>query len=537
MGLWRNFLEPIPAEKKQLLEERWRELAPELRSVAQGFGQQCTGCGALIGAFPRCDFDCKGCYLGSRANAAKPFDEAEIDRQLAHLRRHLGPKGNLQITDGEVTLMAPKRLVALLRRARELGMIPMLMTHGDSFRRRPELLPRLVSEGGLTEVSIHVDSSQKGRRGFPIGDFAVGDEAALHPLRDEFAAMIRQVRRRTGVRLRAATTVTVSRDNLDGVGDVVAWCLANRDAFGILSFQPLAQVGRTLSHLEGITHDELWSRIGAVLEPHGFSTAQRGAVRFGHLDCTRTEPMVAYQRRGEGPRLFSMLRPGDPADEAIVQQFLGRGFGGVVFRDDRPLDRLGRALGLFRQAPGWFLGPFRRWLVGRLHQLGTGPARLMRDLALGAVRIDSFAVASHSFMSAAELDTETGRERLAACVFRVPVGDRMVSMCEVNARGLRQQLYDLGTSSGFAAFEPQDQAVAAAFEPPGEQRREQASEQEQAGDGGELEAQIVARETAEIHPVTAALGVGVGLPSGGIGGQAPGEATGAGEHEGAAKSI
>ena len=43
-------------------------------------------------------------------------------------------------------------------------------------------------------------------------------------------------------------------------------------------------------------------------------------------------------------------------------------------------------------------------------------------------------------MGAAEIDTELGRQRLAACVFRVPVDGEMVSMCEVNAGVLRKRL-------------------------------------------------------------------------------------------------
>ena len=38
------------------------------------------------------------------------------------------------------------------------------------------------------------------------------------------------------------------------------------------------------------------------------------------------------------------------------------------------------------------------------------------------------------------LATERGAERLDACAFRVPVGGRMVSMCELNATGLREEL-------------------------------------------------------------------------------------------------
>jgi hypothetical protein len=43
--------------------------------------------------------------------------------------------------------------------------------------------------------------------------------------------------------------------------------------------------------------------------------------------------------------------------------------------------------------------------------------------------------------TAAELATGTGRERLAACVFRVPIGQEMVPMCRVNASGIRDTVY------------------------------------------------------------------------------------------------
>ena len=57
------------------------------------------------------------------------------------------------------------------------------------------------------------------------------------------------------------------------------------------------------------------------------------------------------------------------------------------------------------------------------------------------VRARYFCIVSHRFMSAAETDTAIGRERLAACAFRVPIGDRLEPMCAVNARGLRDAFY------------------------------------------------------------------------------------------------
>jgi hypothetical protein len=41
----------------------------------------------------------------------------------------------------------------------------------------------------------------------------------------------------------------------------------------------------------------------------------------------------------------------------------------------------------------------------------------------------------------AELESPLGAERVARCVFHVPISDRLVSMCEVNALGARERYY------------------------------------------------------------------------------------------------
>ncbi len=44
-------------------------------------------------------------------------------------------------------------------------------------------------------------------------------------------------------------------------------------------------------------------------------------------------------------------------------------------------------------------------------------------------------------MSAPELDTPLGQERLAQCVFHLSINGERRSMCEVNALGLREVYY------------------------------------------------------------------------------------------------
>src|SRR3954467_4463582 len=213
--VWELFQDPATPERRVLRAARWAGLDPALRLPGQGLGQKATGCGATIGVQPRCDFACTGCYLGHEANRIPALPTAAVLRQLDEMRQWLGPKSNVQITDGEVTLRPVAELVEILRYARSIGVIPMVMTHGDNLRRQPGLLERLMVEGGLTEVSIHVDITQRGRDGYK----APKSELELMPLRAEFAGMVREARRRTGRRLRAAMTLTVTRENLAQIAD------------------------------------------------------------------------------------------------------------------------------------------------------------------------------------------------------------------------------------------------------------------------------------------------------------------------------
>jgi|CXWL01.1.fsa_nt_gi MoaA/NifB/PqqE/SkfB family radical SAM enzyme len=444
----RLLAEPVPREKKARLADRWRDLDPSLRTPQQGFGRQATGCGATIGVMPKCDFDCVGCYLGEEANRVPRLPLAEVLAQLDQLRAHLGPKGNVQITDGEVTLLPPDELVAILRHAREIGLLPMVMTHGDTFRRRPELLRRLVAEAGLREVSIHVDTLQRGRRGTAV----VADEAELAPIRAELAGVIAEVRRATGVRLRSATTMTISRDNLAGVPAVVDWCLAHRDVFGFMSFQPLAQVGRTREELRGVGVDELWAAIGSALAPYGWRGWSDQAVYFGHPACTRMEVFLVYQRPGETPRLLPLVRPGHPEDLDLVTRYLASPAAGVAFREDTIAERVCRSIGMVVRDLPTFAGPVRRWLAARCAEVGTSLAGLAMDLARGRARLDGFTLNSHHFMSDDEVHTPLGQERLAACVFRLPVNGEMVPMCRVNTMGVRETFY-----AAIAAGRPAEQ--------------------------------------------------------------------------------
>ena len=434
---WSLLRDPVTSEKRRILAERWASLDDGVKYPTQGLGQKATGCGATIGIQPRCDFACTGCYLGDEANRIPALSLSAILRQLDELRTYLGPKSNVQITDGEVTLRPVEELVEILRYARSIGIVPMLMTHGDNLRRQPGLLERLMTEGHLTEVSIHIDITQRGRDGYR----SPKSELELMPLREEFASMIREARRKTGLRLRAAQTLTVTADNLPQVGEVVSWTIKNRDAFSLISFQPMAMVGRTRKSLRGVTPQTLWQEVSRGTETYGLEIKSTRPMNFGHEECTRFVPIMAIEKVAGQPKLVQFIRD-QPDDITIMTEFFDKGLGGVAFRDDLPIEMVARGAGILKREPRWLFGRARRWINRRLkEEAGTSFFPLLLNGIRGKVRFDGITLTSHHFMEASELTTDLGQARLAACVFRISYNGEMVPMCQMNAGGVREQFY------------------------------------------------------------------------------------------------
>lgn len=463
---WRSIRDalrrPVFPESRALLAANWRDLSPALQTPRQMLGRQGNGCGATIGAMPRCDFACRGCYLGEEANKI-PADSVEtIKAQMRALRPKLGPAGNLQLTDGEVTLRPVGDVVELLRYARTLDLIPMLMTHGDSFRRRPELLETLVRDGGLTEVSIHVDTTQRGR----VGPWRnPTSEAALNPLRAEFGQMLRDVRARTGINVRAATTMTITPENIGGVADVVRWLSEHPDDFFMISFQPIAQVGRTEDGLgDSVDVEALWREIARGLYGNSSDeSVQRllsGQKWLGHPGCNRFVHGVMAQRQATSPLVASastfhpVRQETDVADLERVDGFLHR-FGGISFRRDARLTAVARVVGMVARAPRFFARHVAPYAWNWLDRFAPGaPWSALRDLTTGRLKAHGFLFVSHHFMSRAQLETPLGQERVRHCVFHVPVNGALISMCEVNALGIREAYYAQITSRRRAPVEP-----------------------------------------------------------------------------------
>lgn len=440
-GLWRRFRHPVDPAARQSLAAVWDGIAPVLRTENQMFGRHEEGCGATIGVMPRCDFACRGCYLNAGANRTPAMEIDAVKAQMRALRTHLGPSGNLQLTDGEVTLRPLEDVIELLQYARAIGLIPMLMTHGDSFRRHPGLLERLMREGGLEEVSIHIDTTQRGRRGAAYKH--ANSEAELMPLRAEFAAMVRSARHRTGLSLRVATTVTVTPDNVGEIADIVAWVQKNADVFRMIGFMPVAVVGRTETGIGHIDVDALWREIakGLNVEANNRGRLEENQWWLGHPGCSRFVIGASVRQPGETPQYLPLSVNSSARDRRFLRTVFER-WAGATFRADRPAEALARLAGMAFQAPGFFAWTLPRTAWHWLRRLDRqNPLRLGWRILSGTAQIDRLMIASHHFMSAAELASEEGRERLDHCSFMVPVGGELKSMCEVNAAGLRDQVY------------------------------------------------------------------------------------------------
>ncbi|MEP6956130.1 MAG: radical SAM protein, partial [Chthoniobacterales bacterium] len=168
---WQAFLQPVNAEKQALLRARWASLPADLQTPTQVSGRHLTHCGFTTGA-SYCSFHCTHCYLPKNANQVPMPSLAQMKEQIDANRRFQGPGGGLQITGGDVADAYFKtgrqaELVEVVRYAVQTGLVPMLMTHGQTLLEHPDFLERLLVEGGLRQMAVHIDMTQAGRHGHP----------------------------------------------------------------------------------------------------------------------------------------------------------------------------------------------------------------------------------------------------------------------------------------------------------------------------------------------------------------------------------
>jgi len=238
------------------------------------------------------------------------------------------------------------------------------------------ILERQILEGGLRQVSVHIDTTQAGRRGFPLKH--VKCEADLHPVREAFTRLALEMRRRTGLPLRFATTITVTSRNLADVPEVLRWFFATPEraaVWSMLAFLPEADTGRTLMDGEAVTPALVWEKIceGAGLP------LRRGAVQFGHAECNSWAPLIVA---GSGIRNLPLL-PGDEKSTRLFSTLLDA-IGGISLAPGGEKTLRYRLAGVFAKRPllalrllsgatrllikgVWAPGVLARWFTGRAH--------------------------------------------------------------------------------------------------------------------------------------------------------------------------
>ena len=328
---WHAFRNPIHEEKLQVLRERWKSLPRELQTNNQISGRHLTHCGFILGA-SYCSFHCTHCYLPKNANSVPIPSLADVKEQIDANRRFQGPGGGLQITGGDVAdaywrAGRADELVEIIRYAYSVGVVPMLMTHGQTLIEQPEFLERLVLEGGLRQISVHVDMTQAGRHGYPIG--RIKCEADLHPVRQAFTDLALRIRATTGFPLEYALSFTVTRRNIDDVPEVIRWYLADPQRSHIwrmLSFQPEADTGRTIFSERPITPDDVWAKI---CEGVGLPL-RRDVSIFGHPDCNSWASLLIARPSG---KIFPLL-PDDKQFDDLLGEVLARIGGLSLVNDD-----------------------------------------------------------------------------------------------------------------------------------------------------------------------------------------------------------
>jgi 7,8-dihydro-6-hydroxymethylpterin dimethyltransferase len=429
---WRAFRQPLNEEKRQYLARRWAELPRELQTPNQVSGRHLTHCSFTLGA-SYCSFRCTHCYLPKNANEVPIPSLAEMREQIEANRKFQGPGGGLQITGGDVVdaywrAGRTDELVEIVRHAYAVGLVPMVFTHGQTFIEQPEFLERLVVEGGLRQVSVHIDMTQAGRHGYPIG--RVKSEADLHPVREAFTQLARDIRAKTGLPLEFAHSCTITARNIDGVPEIIRWLLADPERTHIwrmLSFQPEADTGRTIFSKKPITPADVWAKIQ---EGTGLKL-RRDASIFGHPDCNSWTSLLVARPSGE----YCTLLPDDLGFDAIFGQVLDQ-IGALSLVTDEAGTPPYRLLGVLLRNPLLTARLLAR--IARQVLSGAMPGEVLRAAMRGEVH--TFGVGIHNFMDAGKVATAADdavvKARLDSCVFKGAVkrnGEwEAVPMCSMN---------------------------------------------------------------------------------------------------------
>ncbi len=419
------------------LARRWEELPAHVKQPNQMLGRRMTGCEGTHGVFPRCNLACTPCYHGKEANRVRTdgdHTEAEVDAQMALLRRMRGPGQHAQLIGGEVTLLGAddhaRALQAMVRHGRK----PMSMTHGDFDY---DYLVALAVDPATGERRFdhlsfagHFDSTMLGRRGIK----RVEREADLDPHRRAFCEMFQRLEREHGVTHYLAHNITVTPRNIEQIPQLVRDC--RHMGFRMFSFQPAAFIGneaRWKDSYREFSSDEVWKRIEEGVGAH----LHYDAEQVGDVRCNRSTHGIYV-----GDRYETLLDEDDPRDARALADFLAA-FGGMDFEAGSRGLRAVRCARAVARHPA-VLRSGVPWAVRLLARLG-GPLTIRRGQAKAVTYV------MHSFMDARDVRpawelSQRGevsddpkiretQERLQACSYAMahPESDTLVPACAQHA--------------------------------------------------------------------------------------------------------
>ncbi len=421
---------PVDPETAQALKSRWDAMPATSKVPGQLIGRKSAGCEATHGVFPKCNFSCKPCYHSADANKVRidgPHTLREIDRQMGFLREKRGNGQFAQLIGGEVSLLEARDhgdAIALMRRH---GRMPMSFTHGDFDY---DYLRAVVTDDNdsprfnWVSFACHMDTTMVGRTGIKKPQ----SEAELNEYRGRFCQMFDRLKDEYGIRSYLAHNMTVTRDNVDQIPDVIRQC--HGQGWRMFSFQPAAYIGNENRWSEGyreLDSDSVWGQVEA-----GAGTALNyGAMQFGDTRCNRVT-WGAYV----GDAYTPMLDDSDPRDHKAVDDFMTAFPGNFAHR--RPLETTVRVIRSLASHPAVIpstVGQLRRFV-----QRSGGLGQDWRTLHPVTFVLHQFIDAADTAVAwqhmkdgtrATEPRIVEAQERLEACAYSMghPDTDELVPAC------------------------------------------------------------------------------------------------------------
>lgn len=369
-----------------------RMLVSKVWSDNQVLGRRYSiGCVALE-ITQRCNLDCTLCYLSEHSESVKDIPMEEIFRRINQIKHQFGPGTDVQITGGDPTLRKRSELMEIVRRIRDIGLRPTLMTNGIAARR--DMLEELISHG-LNDIAFHVDLTQE-RKGFE-------SEVAMNLIREEY------IERARGLPVAVIFNTTVFAGNFHEISDLIRFFKANADVVGMASFQLQADTGR--GHLRKRDAVISLETVTQQIEKGAQAKISFETVRIGHPGCHRYGLTMQANRETfdffDDPAFFNLI-----ADKSTTLE-LDR---------TRPARAVRSALVWLLRTPEVIL-PGLRFILRKCWQMKGALWR-------GRGRIQKISFFVQNFMDAGNLE----KDRIHACSFMVMTPSGPLSMCMHNAK-------------------------------------------------------------------------------------------------------